>query len=253
MVDVPRSLRTRLRALAVAVALGLVGIGVGSGLALGATRALGRVGITLSDAALIVLSLVLVQGVAFGGLSWLYWRVRGERVTALFGRPDLRDVLVAVGAYGLALGGAVVGAVLITLFGLEAGRNSAATTGAEAPFVLLVLVVASFVLIGPGEEVLFRGVVQRRLREAFGPVTAVVVAAVLFASVHVVALSGGLGARAVTIGVLLLPSVAFGAAYEYTDNLTVPAFVHGAYNATLFSVLYLVLKLAEAGATPAPT
>jgi membrane protease YdiL (CAAX protease family) len=197
--------------------------------------------------------LVLVQGVAFGGIAWLYWRYRDEWVGSLFGFPDLRDVLAAVAAYGASLGGAMVGAVVITVLGLEAGRNNAATTGAEAPEVLLVLVVASFVLIGPGEEILFRGVVQRRLREAFGPVVAVVVAAVAFAAVHVIALSGGLGARGVTIGVLLLPSIAFGAAYEYTDNLTVPAFVHGAYDATLFSVLYLLLKLAELGYAPSPT
>lgn len=252
MADVPSTLRVRIRAVVVAVAVGLAGIGVGTGLAFGAARGLERVGVDLSDAALVVLSLVLVQGVAFGGLSWLYWRVRGERVTALFALPDLRGVLVAVGAYGLALGGAVVGSVVITVLDLEAGRNSAATAGAEAPFVLLVLVVASFALIGPGEEVLFRGVVQRRLREAFGPVVAVVAAAVLFAGVHALVLSGGLDARTVTVAVLLLPSVAFGAAYEYTDNLTVPALVHGAYDATLFSVLYLLLKLAELGYAPTP-
>jgi hypothetical protein len=244
--------RARLRALAVALGLGVVGIAVGGGLAFLAVRGFARAGVALSGATRIVLSLFVVQGVAFGGLAWLYWRWRGEAVLSLFSLPGLRDLLVAVGAYGLALGGAVVGAVLVTALGLEAGRNTAASAGIEAPEILLVLVVASFVLIGPGEEVLFRGVVQRRLRESFGPTVAVVVAAAIFASVHVVALSGGLGARAVSIGVLLLPSVAFGAAYEYTDNLTVPALVHGAYNATLFSVLYLLLKLAELGYAPAP-
>jgi hypothetical protein len=248
----PPSARARLRALLVALGFGVAGIALGAGLAFGAARAFARAGVTLSTPALIVLSLFVVQGVAFGGLSWLYWRYRGERVAALFSLPDLRDVLVALGAYGLALGGAVVGAVVISALGLEAGENTAASSGMETPEILLVLVVASFLLIGPGEEVLFRGVVQRRLRESFGPVVAVVVAAVIFASVHVVALSGGFGARAISIGVLLLPSVAFGAAYEYTDNLTVPAFVHGAYDATLFSVLYLVLKLAELGYAPAP-
>jgi hypothetical protein len=251
MSDSP-STRTRARAFAVAFGLGVLGIGLGVALAFGAVRVLTRVGVELSTGALVLVSLFVVQGVAFGGLSWLYWRYRGEWVLDLFSRPDLRDVLVAVGAYGLALGGAVVGAVVITALELRAGRNTAASAGVESPEILLVLVVASFVLIGPGEEVLFRGVVQRRLRESFGPTVAVVAAAGIFASVHVVSLSGELGARAVTIGVLLLPSVAFGAAYEYTDNLTVPALVHGAYNATLFSVLYLVLKLAELGYAPTP-
>ncbi len=38
----------------------------------------------------------------------------------------------------------------------------------ENPDVLLLLIPASFLLIGPGEELLFRGVVQGRLRDYFG-------------------------------------------------------------------------------------
>jgi membrane protease YdiL (CAAX protease family) len=34
----------------------------------------------------------------------------------------------------------------------------------------------------------------------------------------------------------------FGAVYEFTENLVVPALVHGAYNATLFSLLYVAVR-----------
>jgi membrane protease YdiL (CAAX protease family) len=107
----------------------------------------------------------------------------------------------------------------------------------------LALVPLSFLLIGPGEELLFRGVVQGRLRQAFSPIAAVVIASAIFAAVHVVALSGSAGGRAVTVGVLFLPSLVFGAAYERTGNLVVPSLIHGGYNATLFGLFYLSLTM----------
>jgi hypothetical protein len=126
-----------------------------------------------------------------------------------------------------------------------------AEIGFQNPEVLLLLVPASFLLIGPGEELLFRGVVQGRIREAFGPVPGIALASAIFAAIHYFALTGGAGGRLVTIGILFLPSVVFGAAYELTDNLVVPSLIHGAYNATLFTVLYASIRLMDTmGGTP---
>jgi hypothetical protein len=52
-------------------------------------------------------------------------------------------------------------------------------------------------------------------------------------------------ARFTSISLLVFPSVVFGIVYEYTNNLVVPVLIHGAYNATLFSLLYLAVKFAE--------
>jgi membrane protease YdiL (CAAX protease family) len=108
--------------------------------------------------------------------------------------------------------------------------------------VLLLLIPAAFLLIGPGEELLFRGVVQGTLRRAFDPVPAIAIAAAVFAAIHYFALAGPSVGRVATIGVLFLPSLVFGAVYEYTDNLVVPSLIHGAYDATLFAVLYAVIR-----------
>jgi membrane protease YdiL (CAAX protease family) len=118
------------------------------------------------------------------------------------------------------------------------------------PTVLLWLIPGSFLLIGPGEELLFRGIVQGRLRETFDRVSGVVLASALFAAVHFAALTGGTGGRLVTITVLFFPALVFGSVYELTDNLVVPALVHGAYNATLFALAYLAIRLSESGAFP---
>ncbi|MFB6168336.1 MAG: lysostaphin resistance A-like protein [Haloferacaceae archaeon] len=247
------------------VGVGLVGLAVGFLLAIGGILGLGALGVEATPLVILVVSLALVQGVAFGGVALAYLTVRDRLrdlvrggVEQRFGvdlgdrrhgldwvgvrLPGLRD-LGAVGlGYGLALGFGIGGAILVSTFGIEAGSNQAAELASRDPTVLLLLIPASFVLIGPGEELLFRGIVQGRLSEAFSAPVAVVLASVIFAAVHYVALSGSPRARLVTVGILVGPALVFGAAYELTDNLVVPALIHGAYNATLFTLLYVALR-----------
>jgi membrane protease YdiL (CAAX protease family) len=235
--------RPPLRALVVALVVATVGIVAGTALVYGSLRAVTSAGVRVTPFALIVTSLVLLQGVAFGGVALAYLRLRGLTTTYLGVRlPSLQEVGAIVVGYVVALGAAITGAIVVATSGVEAGSNQAAEIGAQNPEVLLLLIPASFLLIGPGEELLFRGVVQNRLREAFGPVAAVALAAAIFAAIHFVALTGAANARLVSIVVLFFPSLVFGAVYEFTENLVVPALVHGAYNATLFSLLYVAVR-----------
>ena len=262
-------------ALVSSVAVGLVGLAVAAVLAVAGIGGLTAAGVGATPLVILVVSLVLVQGVAFGGVALGYVTLRDRARDLVRGpveralgvrlddsrhgvgwlgvrRPGLRDAAAVglgyVGALGLGIGGAV----LVSTVGLEAGSNQAADLAARDPSVLLLLIPASFLLIGPGEELLFRGIVQGRLREAFGAPVAVVLASVVFAAIHYVALSGSPSARLVTVGVLVGPALVFGTVYELTENLVVPAMVHGAYNATLFTLLYLALRFGpDAAGSPA--
>jgi hypothetical protein len=189
---------------------------------------------------------VLLQGVAFGGVALGYLRLRGLPMSYLGVRvPSLQEAGAVVVGYVVAIGVAISGAIAVSLTGVEAGSNQAAELGAENPEVLLLLIPASILIIGPGEELLFRGVVQNRLRESFSAVPGIALASAIFAAIHFVALSGGTGARLVSIVILFFPSLVFGAVYEFTDNLVVPALVHGCYNATLFTLLYVAIRFGE--------
>jgi hypothetical protein len=235
-----------LRSLLVAVVVAIVGIVAGTALVLGSVTAIQASGIRMTPLAFVVASLVLLQGVAFGGVALGYLRYRGLPLDYLGVRvPSIQEVGAVVAAYVLAIGVALSGAILVSVLGVEAGSNQAAELGAENPEVLLLLIPASFLIIGPGEELLFRGVVQNRLRETFSAVPGIAIASAIFAAIHFVALSGGAGARLVSIVVLFFPSLVFGAVYEYTENLVVPALVHGAYNATLFTLLYVAIRFAD--------
>lgn len=245
------STRTRAvgRAVGVAVGVAVGGLGIGVALVVAVLLAARAAGIDPSPVVFLVVSLILLQGVTFAGVALAYLRIRRRSIRSLgLHVPTGRDFVVAVTGYGLALAAAVGGAVVVSFVGLDTGRNVAAEIAVQRPEILLLLVPASFLLIGPGEELLFRGVVQGRLREALSAPAAVVLAAAVFAGVHFVALSGSAGARLVSVVVLFGPSLVFGAAYEVTDNLAVPALIHGAYNATLFVLLYASLRLAG-GAT----
>ncbi len=158
--------------------------------------------------------------------------------------PSVRDLLLVVGGYVAAF--VLIGTVgyAISIAGVEGASNTSAEVGLENPALLLWLVPGSILLIGPGEEILFRGVVQGRFRERFGPGTAIALASLVFASIHYTALSGAASARFVTIGLLLIPAVIFGVIYEISENIVVPALVHGLYNATLFSLLYVTTLVA---------
>ncbi|MFC7096893.1 CPBP family intramembrane glutamic endopeptidase [Halobaculum marinum] len=245
-----RSLDPRVRALVEAVALGLGGIVAALFVVFGVFISLGFAGYQPSPLVLVGLQLVLVQGVSFGGFASVYLIRRGRNPLSLFRFPGLRDAAVAVGGFVGSFSLLIAASYLVAQTGAPTAENSVAQIGAENPEVLLLLIPAAFIFIGPGEEILFRGVVQDRLREAFSAWVAIPVASVIFGAVHFVALTGAAPGRIVTIGILSTLTLVFGAAYEYTDNLVVPAFIHGAYDAVLFAGLYVVVVYGPEAQSP---
>ncbi|MFC7007671.1 CPBP family intramembrane glutamic endopeptidase [Halalkalicoccus salilacus] len=98
------------------------------------------------------------------------------------------------------------------------------------------MVPLSILLVGPGEELLFRGIIQQLLRIRFGVPVGITIASVIFAVAHVGSLTGeGLVATLATYVVL---SLILGVSYEYSENLVVPATIHGLFNAIQFLALY---------------
>lgn len=239
----------RARSLGLGVAVALAGIVAAIGLTLVAAVLVAGIGLELGIIGSVLLTLALTAGVAFGGVSLAYVRYRGLGPSFIGVRaPTPRDLAWVGGGYLLAFLSVFAASVLVGLSGAEPAPNQLSQLGIEQPALLLLLVPISLFLVGPGEELLFRGVVQGTLRRSFGPVGAVVLAAAIFASVHFVALTGGVSARLTTIAILFLPSLVFGAAYERTGNLVVPALIHGLYNSTLAVLLYVGLRYG--GATP---
>lgn len=231
---------SRIRSVSAAIGLTYGSFIVGNVVILGAVLALGVIGvhITTRPALRLLLSTILLQGATFGGIALVYLKIRDLGFEFVpFAIPDWRDSLVIITGTLALLGLLLVASSVISSFGLEAAQNQIVVIGQQNPSTFLLLIPLSFLVVGPGEELLFRGLVQGTLRESLHPARAVVLTSALFASIHLFSLSGD--GEFVYIGIAFVLALVLGATYEYTNNLTVPALVHGAYNAIQFASAYL--------------
>jgi membrane protease YdiL (CAAX protease family) len=237
------------RAVGTAVALGVGGI-----LVLGAVTVLvgmvgGRLGLAVG--VLFVASVAIGQYLGFVGLGLYYLRTRGlswAGIRSYLGirTPTVRELAAVVAGYVAIIVGLLALLAVALRFLPDPAENQGAAVAANNPELIPPLVVVMFLVVGPCEEFLYRGVVQNRLRERLPAAAAVAVAAVIFAVVHVVAVAGSPGAVAVTLSVLLVPGVVLGAVYEYTGNLVVPWLLHSTHNSILLGAL---LYADDAGGT----
>lgn len=224
----------------VAAALGVGGYAFAIVVVGVATVALLLAGVPVLDrpTLLIAISTVMGQGVAFGGFALGYlWYTDRDPGFVKARVPTLRDLGWTVGGTITLFVGLGVLSALFAAFDVQSASNTVEQFGEQDPTVFLLLVPLSFLFIGPGEELLYRGVVQGRLRESFGPWVAIGVASFLFSVIHVFSLTGG--GKLAYLAILFVLSPVLGAAYEWTDNLVVPSLIHGAFNAVQFYAAYL--------------
>lgn len=210
-------------------------------------------GIGLPELAVLGIATAVGQYIGFMGLGIFYLQRRGytrERILSYLGvrRPSLKEI-------GLVFAGWVVIFVLVIIVSLiaqaflpEPAQNEGAAQFAEGGTSLWILgagVLFMFLVVGPCEEFLYRGIVQNRLRERISVAPAILLASAIFAVVHVVALAGDPAAMATTVGILFVPALVLGTVYEYTGNLVVPALLHGLHNSVILSVVFLGSELEE--------
>lgn len=233
------------RAIAVALLLGLGG----PILALVLTLPTALVVRTFELPLYVAIALLLVMGqyVAFGGWALFYLHRRGFDLGGMreylgVRRPSIRDLLVVLGGWAAIFGAVIVISIVVQAIGAPTAENQSIQRVEASPALIPPLILAMFLVVGPSEEILYRGVVQGRLRETFGPVPSIALASAIFALVHWVALTGGATGRLVTVAILFFPSLVFGAVYEYTENLVVPILVHAIHNSVLLALLYLALR-----------
>lgn len=152
--------------------------------------------------------------------------------------PSLRQGLVILGGFVLLyLVNMGAGAVAL-VFDLETATNVVVDRGQANPELFLYMIPITVLLVAPGEELVFRGVVQGWFRRGFGVVPGVLIASVLFGVVHAGALLGDGALLYITVATML--GIVLGTLYEYTENLVVPIAVHALYNIVLFGLQYLV-------------
>lgn len=203
------------------------GVGALSGVGVPAGSTLGKLASTV------------LQFAAFAIVVGLFLVGAKDRDLLSASVPDRRDVGLAVGSVVVLLAVQYGLLTLLSAVGVLPVQNRAIDPESHAPAYFLAMVVLSLLVVGPAEELLFRGAVQGLLKRAWGAWPAVVGASLLFGAVHFNVGAGSLEERLAYVAIALLLGVMLGYLYEYSENLAVPALAHGGYNAVAFGVQYL--------------
>lgn len=223
--------------------VGTTGLLAGVALAYAAGTVLDAAGVPVfDDLALAIGVTVVMQGTGFAVTAAAYLRYRNLGLPYIrLHAPDRWDggwIVVGLAVLLIALLGIDF---LFQTLGIDTpAEHEIVHIVRQHPQILPFLAVLSVIVIGPGEELLFRGVIQTRLIEAYGPAAGIAVTSLIFATAHIPAY--GAGDVAVIVMVLFVLSLVIGTLYEITDTLVVPAAVHGLYNATLFLALYASIR-----------
>jgi membrane protease YdiL (CAAX protease family) len=231
------SLRDRLRAILITISLVIGAVALGTILSVIPIFLAG--GMAALTAVASVVTIVLSES-GYAIVGGLYTR-RWLGATLPIRLPTRREVGWIAGGLIATL---VCNQVLIRLAmfsGIDpAGRTDQSLLFGD-PTVVLALVVVSVFVIGPAEELLFRGAIQRRLGRSFGQVAAIVLTSVLFILPHAIGYTGPLSGVIVNVIVVFSVSLILCVVYARTDTLLVPIFVHGFYDAVLFGATYVVM------------
>lgn len=233
----------RLQAVSTALVLAVLGTIAGVVTLVVLARVLAGAGVPVQSSIVLQygLTVVALQGIGFAITVGAFVVVR-DRWDLLRDRiriPTLREVgIVFLGILGLLATLAGV-QVAYSALGVETPQVGIVEDGLANPELMLYMIPLSYLLIGPGEELLFRGMIQGRLREAYAPVPAILLASVIFALAHATNVLGApLAQKGAYLAAIFLLSLLLGGLYEYTENLVVNSLVHGTYNALLFLAIY---------------
>ncbi|MFB6254129.1 MAG: lysostaphin resistance A-like protein [Halobacteriaceae archaeon] len=202
----------------------------------------GILGLQLSSLDILFLSMISLQGIAFpiAAYSFLEYRNLSFDFIPIELPNSFREIGWIIGGYiGTFVVVYAVAIIVTKILGLPTAQNQAAQIALEHPDILPYIIPLQILVVGPSEELFFRGIIQNTLREKFSAIPAIILASLMFSPAHFTALIGSFTAAIVTIAVLLVPSFLFGVAFERTNNLVVPALMHGLYNATLFGLIYI--------------
>ncbi|WP_440988743.1 lysostaphin resistance A-like protein [Haloarchaeobius baliensis] len=156
--------------------------------------------------------------------------------------PSLRDVAWTLGGFVILILGFLAVVSLFDLLGLSPAEHSSTDSIINAtPQVILLVLVAQLLVVGPGEELLYRNVIQKSMYDVVSRPVAVVLASAIFSLVHIPAYSAGgasLGGVATTLAAIFVLSLVLGGVYARTENVVVPAIIHGSYNVLSFYSTY---------------
>jgi hypothetical protein len=172
----------------------------------------------------------------FAVVGIAYLRFRPVSINYDLRWPTLRDGGWILGGLAAIVIASLLTELVVSLFGSGSATNISNAAAVENPvFIYSVFLVGNLLFIAPIEEFLFRGVIQGRLRESFGALTAISITAIGFGLTHIPSYWFG-GSDLLSVGVwgavLGISATGFvlGYVYERTNSLLTVSIIHGLVN-----------------------
>ena len=183
---------------------------------------------------LALISLPVTEGIILA-ITLLFARFKGAGLRELgLKKPSLKTMAkLSLAAVLLLLLAASISAVQESFFGSTPDTEDLAYAVLPRNGIqLIALVGISIVLVGPAEELAFRGFVQRGFENSFGKTVGLLIASVMFGLLH------GLNSEYSIIPVTVV-SLFLGYIWQKTDgNTVVSAWVHGLYDALAIAIVF---------------
>ncbi|SEH40092.1 hypothetical protein SAMN05192561_101589 [Halopenitus malekzadehii] len=172
----------------------------------------------------------------FAAVGVAYLRFRPVTIHYDLRWPTLRDGGWILGGLAGIIVVSLLAEVVVNLFGSGSATNISTAAAIENPvFIYSVFLVGNLLFIAPIEEFLFRGVIQGRLRESFGTITAITITSVGFGLTHIPSYWFG-GSDLLSVGVwgavvsIAATGFILGYLYERTNSLLTVSIIHGLVN-----------------------
>lgn len=197
----------------------------------------------ISTEVLFIIGIVFF-GVGLIGVSIWFLVVSGRGIAYLDLRwPSIRDIGYGIGGVIILVVVAMGVGFIFSMLNVPTADNTIEETArTEGAQLLLLAIPFAWLAIGLGEELVFRGVIQRYLMETFSVPGAIIITSIIFSLVHIPAYFTPDPLALVSVLSLIFGlSLILGWTYVRTENLLVPIFIHGTYNAIVFLALYASL------------
>ena len=183
---------------------------------------------------LALISLPITEGIILG-ITLLFAKHKGANLRQLgLKKPSLRIiVIISFAAVLLLFLAGSISLVEEIVLGTEPDAESLVYAIMPRDAVqLIALIGISLALVGPVEELAFRGFVQRGFENSFGKTAGLLIASILFGLLH------GLNSLRSIIPVTAV-SLFLGYVWQKTDgNTTASAWMHGLYDAIAIAITY---------------
>lgn len=157
-------------------------------------------------------------------------------------RPDTTDIILMVWGFMISTSTLYAIGVIKNLIGIGSSQHTLIQTilsSGEYSFFIW-LIAFGILIVAPGEELIYRNFVQKRLYRSFNQPTAIGITSSLFALIHFPAYAvAPLPQTISSLVTVFIISALFGWLYAHTENILVPMVAHGTYNGFIFLSLFL--------------